>query len=446
MTPNPAVRTGIDEDDAVVSSEGEDLEYDSSSDFIPSDDESGETSRTHSSSPGQHLHRPRSDRRDAGGIEAHILWPDAHSSSLPGNVIKPHWKYHYYYPEHYSLCWENRNHILLEYREIFEFQVFRNSYPELLQLNIPRARREVIMKAHMDNQGSRLSPRNNRSICSGSRENPSECLILRYCLISEAPFLDFCFGYRFADSELASTAPKGQDDVTLGILYTNRYFRAQGLRILWQENTFLYTRSDEYTLLNTDQLMKLSQISSMRHLVIHQDCVWRPQMHYDRVLLNSILFAVSATEHFPALRSLRVDTVSTDTWSYCHERRKRVRDVLSEAQYFLRDMRAGRSVRQLRNVSITGVSDDDVGCLAVKIASFLVDPGEGSLGVRLVDVLSFSNYSGRATFISGRHHEMVYLNLEKVDGWLDRRRQQHGPHQKVFEWEDYLPAEMTGEA
>lgn len=446
MMPEPVVDTGIDADNAVVSSQGEDSEYDSSSDFIPSDDESEEDSGSDALS-------------------------DSSAGSDPGSPFPSH----RYYPPHYSLCWENRSFIWWEFLEAFEYDVFEKTYPELSQLHIPRARREVIMMAYMKNRDSGVSSESIRGICSRSLEKGSECLqrndispspppkcflnllplevqlqILRYCLTSEAPFLDFCFGYRFAASELACTAFKGQDEVTLGILCTNRHFRALGLRTLWQQNTFLYTRSDEFTLLNTDRLMKLPQITYLRHLMIHQDCLSRPQMFYDRVMLNSILFAVSATEQLPALQSLHLDLVLTETRPYCHERRKRVRDTLLEARYFLRDIRAGRMIRYLREVSMTGVSDDDLGCLAVKLASFLVDPGEGRLGVGLVDVgdeFGFRSSGNRFTVIRDGHHEMVYMNVENVDGWLDWRRQQHHRHLlKVIDWEDYFPVEMIRDA
>ena len=469
MMHEPAVDAGIDEDSASDSSEGVDLEYESSSEFIPSDDEPEDESdgdpENDPPNPRHHRHRPRGIRRDIVRTQAHAQHPNSPRGPFFG---KDMWLYSLrrlrYYPSHIPLRWENRSLIYNEYREVFEYEVFRRTFPELSELNIPRARREVIMM--MDNRDGIGSSTSVKNIWSGFSGKKSKCLqrndissspqpkcflsllplevqvqILRYCLKSETPFLDFCFGYRFAASELANTAQKGQDDVTLGILCTNRHFRAQGLRILWQQNTFLYTRSDEFTLLNTDRLMKFSHITFIRDLIIHQDCVWRPQMFYDRVMLDSILFAVSATEQLPALRSLQLDLVHTAVHPYCYERGKRVQDILLEAKYFLCDIRAGRLVRHLQKVSVKGFSDDDLGCLAVKLASFLVDPGEGRLGVGLVDV----RY-GFFTHWCGRDYEMVYMSMENVDEWLDWRRQQHGHLPKVFEWEDYFPVEMIEDA
>ena len=463
------VDNGIDEDSADDSSKGEDLEYESSSEFIPSDDESDDESdgapENHPPNRRHHRNHPRGNRRDVVRTPPHAQHPNGPSGALSCRDI---WLYFLrkfrYYPANIPLRWENKDLIYNEYMEVFEYEVFKRTYPELSQLNIPRARREVIMMAYMDNRDSIGSSKRVENI----RRKKSECLeredippspqpkcflnllplevqlqILRYCLISETPFLDFCFGYRFAASELAYTALKGQDDVTLGILCTNRHFRAQGLRILWQQNTFLYTRSDEFTLLNTDRLMNLSHTTFIRDLIIHQDCVWRPQMFYDRVMLDSILFAVLATEQLPALRSLQLDLVYTKVHPYCYERGKRVQDALLEAKYFLRDIRAGRLVRHLQKVSVKGFSDDDLGCLAVKLASFLVDPGEGRLGVGLVDV---GGRYGSFTHWCGREYEMVYMSVDSVDEWLDWRRQQHGHLFKVFEWEDYFPVEMIEDA
>ena len=464
ITPKPIGNNRIDKDSALDSSEEEDLEYDSSSDFIPSDDEPDEDAGNHPPNPRYRRHSPRGNRKGVEQTQA-----DA-QRSVSRSVSPPPYRFEWrdaYNPENYSLCWENRRFIFEEYREFFEYEVFKNTYPELSQLHIPRARCEVIMAAHVKSKDSKASSKTIRSICSGSPKNESESLqrtdfssspqpkcflnllplevqlqILGYCLISEAPFLDFCFGYRFAASELARTARKGQDDVTLGILSTNRHFRTQGLRILWQQNTFLYTRSDEFTLLNTDRLMTLPQITLMRHLKIHQDCVWGPSLHHDIVMLNSILFAVSAAEQFPALQSLHLNLAHTDTRPYVHERRKRIEDILLEARYLLRDIRAGRLIRQLQKVTITGITDDDLGCLAVKLASFLVEPGEGRLevGVGMVPIRR-SWYIYDLAAIHGINHEMVYMSMEDVNNWVDWRRQQHRHLRKLFEWEDYFPVE-----
>ena len=472
--------TESDAVNAAVSSDEEDLEHDSSSDFVPSDEESdeesGEDTGSNPPNPGHQPRRHRVNLRDVVRRPACVRRSTAHSDSSSGSNPDFHSSGRpRYRPPHFSLCWENRHFIWRDYREIFEYEAFENIYPELSRRHIPRARCEAIMIAHMNNRDSRASSEKIRSICTRSYETEFECIprndfppsaqpkcflslvplevqlqVLRYCLTSEKPFLDFCFGYRFAASAVASITLKGQDDVTLGILYTNRHFRAQGLRILWQENTFLYTRSDEFTLVNTDRLMTLPHVTYIRHLIIHQDCIWPPQMFYDRVMLNSILFAVSATEQLPALQSLHLDLVPTYTKPYCHERAKRVQDMLFEVQYLLRDIRAGRLIRHLQKVSVTGVSDDGIGCLGVKLASFLVDPGGGRLGGVLADVgdalYSIPSPGYRFTVIRDGVHEMVYMSVENVDGWLEWRRQQHGRPLKVFEWEDYFPVHRTREA
>ena len=100
---------------------------------------------------------------------------------------------------------------------------------------------------------------------------------------------------------------------------------------------------------------------------------------------------------------------------------------------------------------MTGINDNDLGCLAVKLASFMVDPAEGTLGVGLLDVRKpiwmIRGRVNKRKIVRSKEHEqqMVYMGVEGVDDWLDwqQRQQQHGRLRKYFEWEDYFPVETS---
>ena len=302
MTSDMIAHTEIDEGNSTTSSKEDLSGYDASSEFISSDSERDSDSEA---DPDRQPPRPGRDRHRTRGKSRFTLREqllakrsklDRNSFSWGGSCVCSN----RCYTKHYSLIWENRNRIC-RYRDEFEYRVFEKVYPVLSQLQIPRARREVIMQTYIDSKDYEVSSKSSLGTRnrSGKRQferlqqndvssfPPSKCFlsslplevqlqILRYCLTSSIPFLDFCFGYRFPPSELSYTTLKGQDDITLGILCTNRNLREHGLRILWQQNTFLYTRSDNFTLLNTDRLMKIPQITLfIRCLVIRQDCVWR---------------------------------------------------------------------------------------------------------------------------------------------------------------------------
>lgn len=401
MTSTQVPDTDYEENDSIVSSEEEDLPYEPLSDFIPSSTESDEEQ---DDEPQSRQRSTRSPTPYLPSLEERPAWWNSDwvkQAQLHGtwDAKRLKWKIKRasrYKKMYRQARWEDRRHVRPDEREPFEDASFGDQYPNLSQLKIPAARRYAIMAAQEtrsrekeisqrdaasckepSNHHSGLTARGNITTACPARPQLSllplevQALILKYCLTAETPFIDFCFGYRFAASEISSEEPRGQDCVSLAMLATNRHFRAMGLEILWQENNFLYTRSDEFTLLNTNILMSRPQITLLRHLTIHQDSVWPTHMFYDRVMLDSVLFAVSATELFPVLRSLHIELRVGEIYPYIYERGKWLRATLLEARYFLQDVRKGRTLRALQQLSITGISDDDLGCLAVKLASYL---------------------------------------------------------------------------
>lgn len=478
MAPQQTPVTDVEEDDDVMSDPWEDLELSSFSEFAPSTDESKDGSDDEPPLLRGHRRRrqPRrtnAHRQTCPPSQTRALWPtpgDATDAENTAQPQAPEPAIHNHANGRRGGCrchevrvimekWGNRRWVRDEQREEFEKKIFGKEYPELSELNIPAARCDVIMAAGEARAKMKESLESAKAIRDGSSDTdmdggqreesaPSlpttfsltrlplevQYLILKYCLTTEAPLVDFCLGHQFPPSEFATNERPGQNDISLAMLATNRLFRTQGLQILWQHNRFLYTRSDEYTLLNTDLLMNQPQVNLLRHLTIHQDSVWQPHAFYNRVMLDSILFAVSTTEQFPALQTLDLELATTTVRPYCHERGKWLRATLLEAKYFLRDIRGGRSLRRLKRLSVTGVSDDDVGCLAVKLASFLVAP-EGRLGVKLADVRSWGD-SG--WLIVQGDTDTVWMTLEDVNVWVKWQREQHSNQVKLFEWEDFF--------
>ena len=462
MTSTLAPDTDSEKNYLTMSSKEEEPGDDSSSDFILSSTESGDELDDGSQSPrGRTYELPKSRARSRTPS-----WPsfeDCTRLDTERGKWKDKEKRHYRKIVRQA-NWKDLSRIRRDEREAFENASFGKQYPTLSQLRIPAARRRVIMAAQetrrreketllrkstsckeADVQESNQSARSTMS----SPARPSLTLlpleiqetILRYCLTTETPFIDFCFGHRFAASEISADGSHGQDCVSLALLATNRHFRAVGLGLMWQNNNFLYTRSDEFTLLNTDTLMSLPQITFIRHLTLHQDSIWPYQIFYDRVMLETVLFAVSVTELFPVLEILDIDLKITTVYPYCYERIKWLRATLMEVHYFLRDIHKGRSLRALQQLSITGVTDDDLGCLAVKMASYLVDT-KGRLGVTLADIEEWSPSPSALKIVPG-DSDMVWLKAQDVNTWVDQRRELHHDQRRILEWEAFFPKQAA---
>ena len=462
MTSTPAPDTNSEENYPTIPSEEEDLGDDSSSDPILSNSESDDELDDGLQSPrGRTDESPKSRAR-------------SRTPSLPNfegctrlNAEREKWKDKV--ERHYRKIvrqanWEDLSRIRPDEREAFEDASFGKQYPTLSQIKIPAARRHAIMAAQETSRRGKAMLQRNSTSCKeadeqGSNQSarstiysparPSLTLlpleiqgtILKYCLTTETPFIDFCFGHRFAASEISADGPHGQDCVSLALLATNRHFRAVGLGLIWQHNNFLYTRSDEFTLLNTDTLMSLPQITFLRHLTLHQDSIWPYQIFYDRVMLETVLFAVSVTELFPVLEILDIELKITTVYPYCYERIKRLRATLLEVHYFLRDIHKGRSLRALQHLSITGVTDDDLGSLAVKLASYLVDT-KGRLGVTLADIGEWHRSASPLSIIPG-DSDMIWIKAQDVNTWVDQRRKLHHDQRRIFEWEDFFPKQAA---
>ena len=463
MTSTPAPYTASEENYPIVPSEEEGPGDDSSSDSILSSTESDDELDDGPQSPrGRTNELPKSRARSRTPS-----WPsfeECRRLNAERGIWKDKEKRHYRKIVRQAK-WKDLSRIRRDEREAFENASFGKQYPFLSQLKIPAARGRAIMAAQetrkkekemlersiasckkADDQESNRSAQS--TTCSSAQPYltllPVEIqeTIVKYCLTTKTPFIDFCFGRRFAASEISTDAPHGQDCVSLPLLATNRHFRAVGLRIMWQNNNFLYTRSDEFTLLNTSTLMSLPQITSRRHLTLHQDSIWPYQIFYDRVMLEAVLFAVSVTELFPVLEILNIDLKIGTVYPYCYERIKWLRATLLEVHYFLRDISNGRSLRALQQLSITGVTDDDLGCLAVKLASYLVAT-QGRLGITLADIEEWKRWSESPLSIVFGDTDMVWIKAQDVNTWLDQRREVHRDQRRLFEWEDFFPKETA---
>ena len=471
MTSTQVPDTDYDENHSANPSEEEDLEEDSSSDFTLTSTDLDEE---------ELLDEPLSTRRhDVGqtsplrNLEQQPAWWNSDwekRAQAHGTWDVKFLKFKLRDARRYRrMCrqarWEDRRRVRQDERESFEDASFGDHYPSLSQLKIPAARRYAIMAARKTRSREKEMSQRDVASCKEVSDHQSDLsaqgnittacpagphlsllpleiqtLILKYCLTTETPFIDFCFGYRIAASEISADEPRGQDSVSLAVLATNRQFRAVGLKILWQENNFLFTRSDEFTLLNTDILMSRPQITLLRHMILHQDSIWPTHMFYDRVMLDTVLFAVSVTELFPVLENLHIEMRIGQIYPYMYERGKWLRATLLEARYFLQDIRKGRQLRALQRLSIAGVSDDDLGCLAIKLASYLVVP-KGMIGVKLAD-LKGSRSSSHGFIIVPRDSDIIWMKAHDVAMWLQQRRELHHDQPRVINWGDFFPNEV----
>ena len=217
--------------------------------------------------------------------------------------------------------------------------------------------------------------------------------ILRSCHVTDAPFIDFNLGQKGPKAGYKRTQDeeRSQDMVALEILWTNRLYRAEGLRILWQENSFLYNvhRSARTKGLRAE-LRQGPHMAILCHLTLRQtEVVADESLVVDRVLPLICL----VVHRFTSLKTLQLDFVHAsrahvgrasrgpkDPWMF--------QTTMKKAGECFRDLRAEIQatrtpdliVRRLQQVVLTGLCDDQMGWLTIILFSALVKRS-GTIGV-----------------------------------------------------------------
>ena len=307
-----------DGEDDIMSDIEEDFEYDSSSDYDPSSDDSD--TKSEDERPSRRT-RPANRRSRRRSHRNHIVCP------VPAK-------------------WADGDLVPLARRDRDKKLIFDKVFPDLRCLHIPAARCHVIMQAYQaqgENTEETLDFSNKVDASAGQRcstgnelvstRRPSstaptvfrwmllplelQVQILRYHLTTDAPLIDFCFKNAFPLSKIRKRQRYGQRDLWQAILFTCRHLRTLGVPILGRENTFIYTQSDEFTLLNTNPFMKLSHNSFIRKMTIHQDSVPQGYTWFrERILLDTILFSVSVIEQLLPLKILKIKLAPTTIAPY----------------------------------------------------------------------------------------------------------------------------------
>ena len=175
----------------------------------------------------------------------------------------------------------------------------------------------------------------------------------------------------------------------IGIIYTCRLYLHEGTRYLMRNNDFVYTRSDDewsrvrgVSHLRTlrEYQPKPSLLIQIRHLTLQQ--IGFLKRYWE---VETVLFLINSMEQLPALKVVGLDFL-VQTGDPVPDPLKFV--VLKEARWYCQGFRqyirdgppmTGRSLDEL---TITGLTHDDMGYLAVRLASTLVRP-EGFMGLQV---------------------------------------------------------------
>ena len=250
--------------------------------------------------------------------------------------------------------------------------------------------------------------------------------VLRFCLVTNKPILDFA-------SSLFSTRRRtrsnrrltSQNETLLAVLSTCRLYRAEGWRILLQNNPFVYTCDSESIHQLTWKSELQSKISgSLRNLTLRYtystDRCWE---------LEPILYIVKHIDEFPNLDILGLDLVQCESLKRRDIDIQKVYPLLQDCNWFClgfrQDIRDGgppRTGRCLSELTITGLNlGDDISYLTIKIASTLLKPG-GRIGLnwKLHKSDSLSEEKPRVRDVEGTIFQ--WIAMEGVDSWVENQR------------------------
>ena len=214
-------------------------------------------------------------------------------------------------------------------------------------------------------------------------------------------------------------------------MYTRRLYRREGTRYLMRSNNFVYTRSDDEwsRAQGTSHLRALhewqpkpSLFTQLRHLTLRQ--VGFLKRYWE---LETVLFLINSIEQLPELKTVGLDfLVRTGDPSLD----PLLNVVLNEARWYCQGFRQyirdGPPMigRCLDEVTITGLTHDDMGYVAVRLASTLVRPG-GFMGLQL------GLETGRHRWMEGKNVMRVrdmrgirleWVPLAGVEFWISNRR------------------------
>lgn len=210
--------------------------------------------------------------------------------------------------------------------------------------------------------------------------------ILELCLTTDNPIINYPAGssYETLFETTAEGECHGQEDLRMAMLSTCLTYRTEGLKIVAQQNRFLFTRCESYPcLLHSEQILKHSIFRHIKHLEFR--LVTKSIRHSAEQLQSAVFVLEKVQWRFPMLQNLDLDFVHQAYTSGVGEpdwaqARTEMQEAVEEARVFQIDQTSASNVpRRLAKVTVTGLRNDNVGHLVVRLASMLLGP-DGTLG------------------------------------------------------------------
>ena len=253
--------------------------------------------------------------------------------------------------------------------------------------------------------------------------------VLRFCLITNKPIIDFASSlFSTRRRTRSSRRLTSQNETLLAVLSTCRLYRAEGWRILLQNNPFVYT-SDGGTIhqLTWTSALQTRLCSSLRNLTLRYnystDRCWE---------LEPILYITKHIDNFPHLAILALDLIQIDTRKRRDIDVQKLYPLLKDSNWFClgfrQDIRDGgppRIGRCLDELTITGLNPgDDISYLTIKIASTLLKPGARmGLDWTIHKSESLSEEKPRVRdLVDEGVVKFQWIVMEGVDSWVESQR------------------------
>ena len=305
--------------------------------------------------------------------------------------------------------------------------------------------------------------------------------VLKLCLTTATPFIDFGYSQplpTFITFRTVKNERRGQKEVNFALLGVSPSYRAEGLKILWRDNQFIYSgRFDgrhpqivirpcpvnlwrwESLPPTLDQLIrptvwtldhksvrKLPRFETLHHLILRHDT-----SNYPQHLMESVLFAIQIPNRFPSLSSLRLNVVphgvEQPIWGgsdwFWENYDKICRRINWDPRWKAHNSKYSANPRpapRLRKFTLTGIMDDDVSLLSVVYVSSIVR-SDGFIGVGFWDeakTYAVPNLHGKGHLRSYDDVIPQSIPVNDMKAWIWEQCQPYLDIKDQYDWRSFF--------
>ncbi|KAL8823339.1 MAG: hypothetical protein Q9191_005949 [Dirinaria sp. TL-2023a] len=242
--------------------------------------------------------------------------------------------------------------------------------------------------------------------------------ILQYCVVATAPLLNL--GQKSevtAEFQHPENDPRGQDELSLSILATCRVYHAEGWKMLWKHNTFVFSddalRPTRGSI--SQYLRPIPPYTALRHISFR---VWGPKAQ-DALLSATGRDAIDIAECLPALESLQLDHIAPELGWYKRDSQAAFVRALEDAIRFRRRYcyRPSHATGQLKRIVVTGLKYLHLHLIGVMHLATLLHKTQGRLGLGV----SSDDYLDGARYIRSSGAKVYILDEQDPDLiWMHR--------------------------